>query len=106
MKYKILLSLLVVCVLGCGKRAIDVDTDKLPNELYGKTRQEIKALYGPPTAVFKYGKNQAWDYDALWIDNLSEFAFESCRIYFVPSWSDEDKKESLRVTTVTFTKSR
>ena len=106
MQYKILFSLLVVCVLGCGKRVNRVDTDTLPDKLYGKTRQEIKALYGPPTAVFKYGKNQAWDYDALWIDNLSEFAFESCRIYFVPSWSDEDKKESLRVTTVTFTKIR
>ena len=106
MKYKIFLILFIVFVVGCGKRIIRVDTDTLPEQLYGKTRQEIKALYGPPTAVFKYGKNQAWDYDALWIDNLSEYPFESCRISFVTVSSDDGKKKELRVSTVTFSKIR
>ena len=43
MKYKILLSLLVVSVLGCGDRVIRVITETLEEQLRGKTRQECGA---------------------------------------------------------------
>ena len=103
MKYKILLSLLVVSVLGCG-RSFHVNTDTLSDELYGKTRQEIKALYGTPTGVSKSidGDYQYWYYNARWVDEVSGYAFKSCTIVFKLKYTDEDKKELLRVLKVNF----
>lgn len=94
MKYKILLSLLVVSVLGCGEPNYRIDPDTLPNELRGKTRHEIKALYGSPTYMVKHDfdkyadevpATETWLCDANWIDEVSGFAFKCCIIDFGPA---------------------
>jgi len=90
MKYKLLLSLLVVSVLACSvavaedkkEKVVKMDLDALEAQLKGKTQKQVKAFMG--AAPTKVGGNDRdrWYYNWTFVDTVSEATYKQMWVDF------------------------
>ncbi len=90
MKYKLLLSLLVVSILACGvavaedkkAKVFKADLDALEAQLKGKTKIQVKQIIGAPPTRVGGDFRELWWYQWTFVDEVTEVAYKKMLVRF------------------------